>query len=300
MLLTTRHGRGLALAIALSSVSAELTAQLTRSDYERAARLRERYEYATLGVAETPSFIGKSRRFQYRRSVSGGHEFVVVDADSLERRPAFDHDRLAAALGKLLGETMAGLRLPFQTFSFEDGERLIRFTVGQSRFACELGSGETTCLRDDPKVLPGTLRGVSGPVRDPDRAPEVAPKASPDGRWVSVNRALAELLGYRAEELIGAPAEGMLHPDDRPVQREALRLLLAGECPSFTSEQRCIRRSGEAMWGLVMVSLVSDADRRPRHLVYAVQDIGDRKRIEADPREPRIIRTVHGVGYRYE
>ncbi len=188
MLLTTRHGRGLALAIALSSVSAELTAQLTRSDYERAARLRERYESATLGVAETPSFIGKSRRFQYRRSVSGGHEFVVVDADSLERRPAFDHDRLAAALGKLLGETMAGLRLPFQTFSFEDGERLIRFTVGQSRFACELGSGETTCLRDDPKVLPGTLRGVSGPVRDPDRAPEVAPKASPDGRWEALVR----------------------------------------------------------------------------------------------------------------
>ena len=88
MLLTTRHGRGLALAIALSSVSAELTAQLTRSDYERAARLRERYEYATLGVAETPSFIGKSRRFQYRRSVSGGHEFVVVDADSLDDRKA--------------------------------------------------------------------------------------------------------------------------------------------------------------------------------------------------------------------
>ena len=109
--------------------------------------------------------------------------------------------------------------------------------------------------------------------------------ASPEGRWVRVNRALAELLGYREDELIGALAEGMVHPDDRPVQREALRLLLAGECPSYTSEHRCVRRSGEPVWGLVTVTLVSDAAGRPRHLVYAVQDIGDRKRVEAELRE---------------
>ena len=109
--------------------------------------------------------------------------------------------------------------------------------------------------------------------------------ASPEGRWVRVNRALAELLGYREDELIGALAEGMVHPDDRPGQREALRLLLAGECPSYTSEHRCVPRSGEAVWGLVTVTLVSDAAGRPRHLVYAVQDIGDRKRVEAELRE---------------
>jgi PAS domain S-box-containing protein len=109
--------------------------------------------------------------------------------------------------------------------------------------------------------------------------------ASPEGRWVRVNRALAELLGYREEELLGALAEGMVHPDDRPVQREALRLLLAGECPSFTSEHRCVPRTGEAVWGLVTVTLVSDAAGRPHHLVYAVQDIGDRKRVEAELRE---------------
>ena len=66
-----------------------------------------------------------------------------------------------------------------------------------------------------------------------------------------MNRALGELLGYREEELLGALAEAIIHPDDRPVQREALRLLLAGECPSYTSEHRCVRRSGETVWGLV-------------------------------------------------
>jgi PAS domain S-box-containing protein len=109
--------------------------------------------------------------------------------------------------------------------------------------------------------------------------------ATPEGRWTRVNRALAELLGYREEELLGALAEGIIHPDDRPIQREALRLLLAGECPSYTSEHRCLRRSGEATWGLVTVTLVADAERRPRHFVFAIQDISDRKRAETELRE---------------
>ncbi|MBA3893008.1 MAG: PAS domain S-box protein [Gemmatimonadales bacterium] len=109
--------------------------------------------------------------------------------------------------------------------------------------------------------------------------------ASPEGRWTRINQALCELLGYREEELLGALAEGIIHPDDRPVQRQAVRLLLAGECPSYTSEHRCLRRSGEATWGLVTVTLVADAERRPRHFVFAIQDTSDRKRAEIELRE---------------
>jgi PAS domain S-box-containing protein len=109
--------------------------------------------------------------------------------------------------------------------------------------------------------------------------------ASHEGRWTRVNRALCELLGYREEELLGALAEGVVHPDDRPIQREAVRLLLAGECPSYTCEHRCLRRSGEATWGLVTVTLVAEAESRPRHFVFAIQDISDRKRAETELRE---------------
>ena len=109
--------------------------------------------------------------------------------------------------------------------------------------------------------------------------------ASPDGRWTRVNQALCELLGFREEDLLGGLAEGIIHPDDRPVQREAVRLLLAGECPSYTSEYRCLRRSGEATWGLLTVTLVADAEGRPRHFVFAIQDISDRKRAETELRE---------------
>jgi two-component system, cell cycle sensor histidine kinase and response regulator CckA len=136
----------------------------------------------------------------------------------------------------------------------------------------------------DPVAAPGGNGGPHPPEVFEDTGIPMG-VASPEGRWVRVNRALAELLGYREDELLGTLAEGMVHPDDRPVQREALRLLLAGECRSYTSEHRCVPRSGKAVWGLVTVTLVSDAAGRPRHLVYAVQDIGDRKRVEAELRE---------------
>ncbi|MGH7580406.1 MAG: PAS domain S-box protein [Gemmatimonadales bacterium] len=109
--------------------------------------------------------------------------------------------------------------------------------------------------------------------------------ASAEGRWTRVNQALCVLLGYRKEDLLGDLAEGIIHPDDRPVQRDAVRLLLAGECPSYTSEYRCLRRNGEVTWGLLTVTLVADVDRRSRHFVFAIQDISDRRRAETDLRE---------------
>jgi PAS domain S-box-containing protein len=109
--------------------------------------------------------------------------------------------------------------------------------------------------------------------------------ASPEGRWVRVNPALRELLGYTEDELLGAPTEKLTHPDDRPAEREALRLLLAGECATYTQEKRCLDRAGETVWTLVTVTLVRDAERRPHHFVIGFQEIGDRVRAEAALRE---------------
>ena len=58
--------------------------------------------------------------------------------------------------------------------------------------------------------------------RDPAR------RVSEDGRWIRVNRALCEFLGYAESDLLGAAADGTTHPEDRAADQEALRLLLAG------------------------------------------------------------------------
>jgi two-component system cell cycle sensor histidine kinase/response regulator CckA len=106
-----------------------------------------------------------------------------------------------------------------------------------------------------------------------------------DGRWIRVNRALTELLRTPAEELIGYPAEVRTHPDDIAADEEAVRLLLAGEARTYSVEKRYFTPSGEVVWALVNVSLVSGAEGQPSHLIAAIQDLTERKREEISLRE---------------
>jgi two-component system cell cycle sensor histidine kinase/response regulator CckA len=104
---------------------------------------------------------------------------------------------------------------------------------------------------------------------------------SPDGRWLRVNLALCDMLGTTPDDLVGFSAEGRTHPDDVPADREALRLLLTGECRTYTMEKRYLTRSAEVLWALANVSLVSDAEGKPSYLIVGIQDITERKQAEA-------------------
>src|SRR5688500_8044987 len=103
-------------AVALQAAGA--SAQVTRADYDRALALRERSRSMVTNLPEPATWIGKTHRFVYRKSVTGGHEFVLVDAKTLQRQPPFDHARLAAALNKSSGESYSALTLPFGEFRF--------------------------------------------------------------------------------------------------------------------------------------------------------------------------------------
>ena len=73
-------------------------AQGTVADYQRAMGLRDKYQGLAPNVAEPATWIEKTPRFWYRKSVKGGNEFVLVEAGTEQKRPAFDHEKLAAAL----------------------------------------------------------------------------------------------------------------------------------------------------------------------------------------------------------
>ncbi len=106
----------------------------------------------------------------------------------------------------------------------------------------------------------------------------------PDGRWLRVNRALAGLLGTTPEALTGCPAEAFTHPDDRTADREAVRLLLAGECASYSAEKRLLRQGEEPVWVVSTVTLLPGEDGTPGPLHAAFHDITDRKQGELDLR----------------
>ncbi|MDQ3207906.1 MAG: PAS domain-containing protein [Gemmatimonadota bacterium] len=108
---------------------------------------------------------------------------------------------------------------------------------------------------------------------------------STDGRWVRVNWAVCGLLDVSREDLIGFSVEARTHPDDVSADREALRLLLAGEAKTYTMEKRYVRPSGQVVWTLVHVSLLSGPEGQPGHLLATIQDITERKHAEIALRE---------------
>jgi hypothetical protein len=134
------------LALALVAVPAAAHGQGTLADYRRAAALGDRLDGLVINEMDTPEWIGDSHRFWYRKSVTGGNEFILVDATTRERRPAFDHARLARAFGTAADSSWTATTLPFNTFDFVDGARTPLRGVIQRR-QCAQTAGQAAARR---------------------------------------------------------------------------------------------------------------------------------------------------------
>ena len=156
-----------------------LSAQGTSADYQRAANLRDKVQFLALNVVDRSGWIEKTPRFWYRKTVKGGYEFVVMDAATLAKKPAFDHQKLAAALSAAAGVKYPALNLPFQAIAFVDNEAALEFDAGDFKWRCTLA--DYACKNVGPAARRRGGGGGSPFVTPP--APPQEPKASPDGKW---------------------------------------------------------------------------------------------------------------------
>ena len=157
-------------------------AQPSPADYERAIGLRGEWEGLT-GDGADPAVWDGDRLFHYRKTGRGGHRFVAYDIERQAQEPAFDHERLAAALTSGTGTRYTGITLPFNDFAYEDGRRAIRMSFGGDDWRCSLSSyacGKVEPPADEqtqnrPRSF-GVVRDLAAPAND-------TPLSSPDGRW---------------------------------------------------------------------------------------------------------------------
>ena len=159
-------------------------AQGVLADYERAFELKSRYEAAATNVPEKINWLKGTSRLWYRKSTSasGGHEFLVFDAETLEKRPAFDHARLAEALSRAAGITYTAQKLPFSMISFVNAEKAIEFTAALRK--CRVTLADYKCEKIASAAADyGRRLGGEQPEPEPSDPAASLPKRSPDGKW---------------------------------------------------------------------------------------------------------------------
>jgi PAS domain S-box-containing protein len=113
-----------------------------------------------------------------------------------------------------------------------------------------------------------------------------------DGRFVQVNGAFCEIVGYDEKALIGRPFQSLVHPQDLKEELPHLTRLLEGEISQYHREERLIHREGCEVWVNVSVSLVRDKDGRPVNLIAGVENITELRQHRAHLEQMVEDRTV--------
>ncbi|MGH9436119.1 MAG: ATP-binding protein, partial [Terriglobia bacterium] len=102
-----------------------------------------------------------------------------------------------------------------------------------------------------------------------------------DGRYLQVNPALCAMLGYSEEELLNLDFDSLTHPEDKEPAMTLLHALRAGREVRAGVEKRQIHKDGRIVWTEVSVSVIRGSDGEPVRLISQIQDITQRKEVEA-------------------
>jgi len=103
---------------------------------------------------------------------------------------------------------------------------------------------------------------------------------APHGRWIQVNKALCDMLGFTEAELLLGTFHRITHPDDLSLLVEQLNKLREGTISSLQLEHRFFHKSGQIRWVLLSVATIKGTQSQAANLIFQMQDISDRKQAE--------------------
>src|ERR1700737_3547031 len=101
-----------------------------------------------------------------------------------------------------------------------------------------------------------------------------------DWRFVEVNRALTQLLGYSEEQLSRTTIRAVTHPDDVEAMLSGSHQLLAGKAARFQAEQRYLHRDGSVGRALGSISLMGEIRGKPLYYFSGMEKIPPRQQNE--------------------
>ena len=135
-----------------------------------------------------PHWFAGNNKFWYRVELPGdAQEFILVDTAQGTRRPAFDHEQVARALGEKTGQPVTAEHLPIEALHFSDDGESVVLTGKDAAWQCDLSTYQLTPTKPDGR---SAKAGDSAPRERRDRG-QFRPNASaksPDGKWEAVVR----------------------------------------------------------------------------------------------------------------
>jgi Tol biopolymer transport system component len=168
-----------------------------KAAYDRSASFGRRTAGLVVDVVQASEFVEGDSKLWYRKSVTGGNTFVLVDIAAKAKAPAFDHARLAAALSTAANAKYTDVTLPFTSFTFGNGMQAIEFSIGGGGRGGRQGGGpaapgwrctltDYTCSRAGATPAAGAPQGARGGGGRAGGAPGAQAETvrnSPDGKW---------------------------------------------------------------------------------------------------------------------
>ena len=207
-------------------------------------------------------------------------EFVgrtIEDFSAPEELVHYREDRAQIYAGELAPDTH-----PERIFQLQGRDRMVPMVAFVSRDLDADGEwtgGLLVGLRDVSQVV--AEQAIADRERDKaarlqlsmDRAAIGMAVTSVQGEFQYVNRALAKMLGYRQEDLVGLAFRDITHPDDVDASVALLQRLTADEVDHMGLRKRYLTLSGETIWVDVAVGVARTPDGVIDHFVAQIVDV---------------------------
>jgi len=277
-----------ALALAFNRMATRLQKTVEELRHsQRTVRAERDFVDAVVDVAGSLVLVldrdGRIVRFNRACEVTTGHLFVEVQGRLYSE--LFAPSGGACAMAASVGMPAASFPTSFEDrlFTRDHGQRLVAWSnaalvddagVVTHVIATGIDITERRAAEIGMREAQERFRGAF------DNAPIGMCLVGPKGRFMQVNQALCDILGYSESELLQRTVADVTHPDDVALSNAAISDLASGRINKFHTEKRYMHADGRVMWALTSVSMLRGSEGRQGYAVAQIQDISDRRAAE--------------------
>ena len=248
--------------------------------------LRQSEEMLRLVIDTVPALIG---------ATDSNSKFEFVNRKLAETLRLEPDDAVGKTVGDLMGQEFGRRSQEIDRQVFESGETIAAIEEG-----FDDGSGITRTLLTTKSPLRDQDGGVRNVItvslditerKEAERqlhklssavaqSPHAVLIADPDGTVEYVNSRVGDITGMNGEDFIGGDLFAWQR-DASPPQNPEQILSEAKQDGSAQREFQLRRGDGSAFWCRAMTSVIRDSDGEVTHFLSIIDDISDRKQVEA-------------------